>query len=113
MFDMDKQRRQELTQLFETFKREPFPQNSSDDRLSELFAELAECETYTAGLIVTVAAGSRVDLQMLQFDEDLKRRIETLSHDRDPSVAAEAAGYLRYLTQLQDLVAVARRCVQS
>lgn len=99
---------QELERAFAEFERLPLPEDSEDDDAGELHAELAEYDSYVAGLITTLLAGNPVPPDSLQFDEDLKARLEALAREGREPASSDAQKYLRYLEALREILALAR-----
>jgi hypothetical protein len=50
----------ELQRKLEEFKALPFPKNSENDELSNIFAELVELDGHIAGLVTTFLKGKTV-----------------------------------------------------
>jgi hypothetical protein len=100
--------RKELGSLFERFERLAFPDDSVDEEVSDLYAELAEYDAYVAGLCVTLLEGGNVPLERLKFDEDLKGRIRAVVRTGREPAATDAARYLSYLDALEQLLGAAR-----
>lgn len=100
----------ELVQAFEDFKRMPFPEDSDDDEASQLHAELAEYDSFIAGIVSTLLEGGRVSPHLLKFDDDLKTRLEKVARESRQPAASSAEEYLRYLDALRRLIDLA--CVR-
>jgi hypothetical protein len=100
---LEKEQRELLRRAFEEFADVPFPAASGDDRVNELRADLAEYDSWVAGLISTLIGGS-VPSQPVKFDADLEARLVALAEGEDARAAADAARYLDYLRGWRELV---------
>jgi hypothetical protein len=81
----------------------PFPSGSTDDRVSELHARLAEYDGYVAGLVERRVAGESLT-QPVQRDNKLASELATVvSNGREPATS-DARRLLRYLDAVDEVV---------
>jgi predicted house-cleaning noncanonical NTP pyrophosphatase (MazG superfamily) len=100
-----------LQRAFTIHRERPFPKSSDDDEASELHDELAEYDTFIAGLVSTILNNGDISAYHLEVDADLKARIEKVIEEGRAEAAGDAKQYLEYLAQLEKLVELAKACI--
>ena len=97
---------------FNAFKKLPFPDNTfEDDRLSDLFSELAEIDSYYAGLVSSLLTTSRGEIIET---EKLDEFMDKLASAKD-GTANEAAYQcvLKYAKAIESLVVAANDSINT
>lgn len=106
---MDQAQREELRDAFAHFMSVPFPQDSDDDQLSELYAELVALDSNVAALVQSVLGGVKLSLRELRYNEALEIQLSQIRLQEGDANTSEADTYLRYLQQLKQLLDLATK----
>jgi hypothetical protein len=94
---------EELQQKFSEFKQLPFPENSANDELSDIFAELVQLDGHVAGLVTTFLLGKPVRRELVYIDLDLDQKLQAFQ----PSSVTEqktVSAYQTYKSRLDELI---------
>lgn len=98
---------EELRRKLDEFQDLSFPEDSLDEEVSEIHAQLIETDGYVIGQLVSLIGGGNVRPSDLNVDRQLRQRLEicAASNRLSPS---DAVTYLNYLSALEDLVSLAK-----
>lgn len=96
---------------FKEFRREAFPDNSSDDDIvSDFFMSLVEYDSFIAGYLDRIDKGEKIELSNLRYDDkldqDLNKNLNRSDLKNEDKVALK--NYLFYLRRIKDLILIAR-----
>jgi hypothetical protein len=94
---------EELKRAFDKFRSLPFPEDSENDEVSQLHAELAEYDGFVAGLVATLLQGDDMSPH-LRFDNELEDRLARIARWGGPTARADARKHLEYLGALKNLI---------
>lgn len=99
---------EELSTAASRFRAVPFPTGSTDERASQLHAELVAYDSYAAGLIESLLGGAKVSPESLRPDTELRANLNELIERGEIPASRDSAEYLRYLNLLEDVMSIAR-----
>lgn len=96
-----------LRKKFKAFVKKPFPRNvSSDESVSDLFMELADYDSYIAGLLDQATKNRKIDFGKLFYDQELEDQfLKSLKRtDLDEVSVIAIKEYLNYLEIIKYLI---------
>lgn len=100
---------EELKQKFAAFKELPFPQNSINDELSDIFAELIQYDGHVAGLVTTFLAGKPIRRELVWVDRVIDQQLKDV-HPKDGRDYETISQYQLYKSRLDELVELLKQC---
>jgi hypothetical protein len=105
---LEQEQRERLRHAFEDFEQVPFPAGSDDQTVDELRTELAEYDSWAAGLVSSLIGGAPPS-QPVSFDAELEARLLAVVREGDAQSVADARRYLDYLGRWRELVELANK----
>lgn len=98
---------EELRQKLDEFQDISFPEDSLDEEISELHAQLIEMDGYVIGHLVSLLGGGNVKSSDLNLDRQLRQRLERCAASNRLG-SSDAVSYLNYFSALEDLISLAK-----